>query len=63
MKKYVVIEQHFDILPGTVLTYISHSLPETNLYGCMVFVAQHPAGHKVTIPNSKVLPFTEPENG
>lgn len=53
--KLVVIKQHFDIKPGTVLTYLEHSLPETNMYGCMYFVAQHPAGYKVTIPNSKVL--------
>jgi hypothetical protein len=55
MKKFVVIEQHYDITPGTVLTYISHTLPETNAHGCMHIIAEHPAGFKVSIPNSKVM--------
>jgi hypothetical protein len=55
MKKFVVMEQHYDIVPGTVLTYIDHSLPETNIYGCMHIIAEHPDGFKVSIPASKVI--------
>lgn len=52
----VVIKQHFDVKPGTVLTDLGPSECDTNLYGEPYSLTQHPAGFLFVIPNSKVLP-------
>lgn len=54
--KFVVVKQHFDIMPGTVLTYLKPSECDTGLYGEPYILAKHPKGFLTTIPNSKVLP-------
>lgn len=54
--KLVVTKQHFDVKPGTVLTYLNPSDCDTNLYGEPYVLTKHPVGFLFVIPNSKVLP-------
>ena len=53
--KLVVVKQHFDIMPGTVIEDLGPCQADTNLFGEPYLTAQHPKGFKLTIPYSKVL--------
>lgn len=60
MTEYVVTFRHYLTKPGTVLTYVEPSPPETNIFGEPYMVARHPQGYLMTIPHSKVVKRGDP---
>lgn len=54
--KFVVEKQHYDLAPGTVVSYVKESVADSNMYGMPYMVAKNPKGELVVLPYYKLKP-------
>lgn len=55
--EYVVEKQHYDLVPGTVVSYVKESVADSNLHGVPYMVAKNPKGELVVLPYYKLKPL------
>ena len=63
MRRFVVTQQHYDMVPGTVLEYVKQSFPETNQIGYLMLIGRHADGSLREVPAHKTRSHEDNEVG